>query len=301
MKTKMESEATQAMKKNPILAVRDAARAREGAFTLMELMVVIATLAVLATLVLPALARPDDNGARMVCINNLRQMGTASGMYAADNRDFLPQPNWDGGNNSSAPRGWLYSMSSAQGLPVAYPSGQVPNPYSTVAPYNLRSDSRGAWQSGLWFQYVQNPRSYLCPADIESTDYLPLPGIGRVNKLSSYVMNGAAIGYSTSWPTPCKVTDVWSPACYLLWEPDENAVGLGNPGAFEYNDGANFPNTSEGIGRLHSANSGNMLCVGGNVQFVTVQTFQIQSIAGKGPGPGGNTLAWWYPFASTGN
>jgi len=87
----------------------------------------------------------------------------------------------------------------------------------------------------------------------------------------------------------------------LLWEPDENAVSQGNPGAFEYNDGANFPNTTEGIGRLHSANSGNMLCVGGNAEFVMVQTFKKQSIVGSGPGPGGKTLAWWFPGASNGN
>jgi len=280
------------------------ARRGEHAFTFVELLVAIATLAVLAMVLIPALARSDDNGARMVCLHNLRQMGMASNMYAGDNQDHLPYPNWDGGSDATAPRGWLYSMNPNNGLPPAFPGGTIPSPYSSVAPYSRLAYALGAWQSGLWFQYVQNTKSYLCPVDTESKDYLPSSSLGgRANKLSSYVMNGAVNGFPSggSYPLPCKITDIWSPACYLLWEPDENADGQGSPGALEYNDGANFPSTSEGIGRLHSANSGNMLCVGGNVQFVTVLTFKAQSVTGSGPGPGGKTLAWWYPGAGNGN
>lgn len=190
---------------------------------------------------------------------------------------------------------------SAATLPPGAPTGQIPNPYDVVY---WKNNPTNAWRTGLWFQYVQNSKYYLCPNDIVSRTFTtPTASGGRQNKLSTYVMNGAVVAYGNPSPygNPCKITDVWSPACYLLWEPDENALGLGNPGAFEYNDGANFPNTSEGIGRLHSANSGNMLCVGGNVEFVTVQTFKNQSITGAGPGPGGKTLAWWAPGASNGN
>jgi type II secretory pathway pseudopilin PulG len=295
----------EAMKTNCIVSQYHDSRGRRHAFTLLELLVVIGTLAVLAVLLIPALARTDDNGARMVCMNNLRQMGMASGMYVGDNQDHLPHSNWDGGNNSAAPRGWLYSMNAAD-LPVGFAAGTVPDPYSSISPYNLLTNPAGtnAWQSGLWFQYVKNFKAYLCPVDIENKDYLlPSGAGGRNNKLSTYVMNGAVDGFTENgvWPTPCKITDVWSPACYLLWEPDENASGPGNPGAFEYNDGANFPNTSEGIGRLHTANSGAMLCVGGNVQFVTAQTFHQQSVVGSGPGPSGKTLAWWYPGSPGGD
>lgn len=306
MEANAKSTANIAKNMTFFLAVRDGARCRKHAFTLLELLVVVATLAILAVLLVPALARTDDNGARMVCVNNLRQMGLASGMYAGDNQDHLPHSNWDGGNNAAAPRGWLYGMISSQGLPVGFPAGIIPDPYSSVSPYNLLTNPAGtnAWLSGLWFQYVKNFKSYLCPVDIENKDYLlPSASGGRQNKLSTYVMNGAVDGFPTgnTWPTPCKLTDVWNPACYLVWEPDENAVGPGNPGPFEYNDGANFPNTSEGIGRLHSANSGNMLCVGGNVQFVTVQTFQQQSAMYPGSGPNGKTFAWWSPFSGNGH
>jgi prepilin-type N-terminal cleavage/methylation domain-containing protein len=168
------------MKTNRIVSQDHHSRGRQRAFTLLELLVVIATLAVLATLLIPALAKTDDNGARMVCINNLRQMGMALGLYAAENQDHLPHSNWDGGSGTSAPRGWLYGMRASQGLPVGFPAGTVPDPYSSAPPYNLLTNPAGtnAWQSGLWFQYVGNFRSYLCPVDIENKDYLPPSSAG---------------------------------------------------------------------------------------------------------------------------
>jgi type II secretory pathway pseudopilin PulG len=60
------------------------------AFTLTELVVVIATIAVLAMVVLPALAGTANKGGRAQCANNLRQIGVASMMYAAEYKDWLP-------------------------------------------------------------------------------------------------------------------------------------------------------------------------------------------------------------------
>jgi prepilin-type N-terminal cleavage/methylation domain-containing protein len=283
------------MNTNPNRTGRETANLPQSAFTFNELLVVIAVLGLLAMLILPALARTDDNGSRMVCIDNLRQMATAMDMYAGDNRDYFAYPNWDGGATGS-PAGWLYKVGGAPALGTG-----IPNPYSPAAPYPMLNNGIQAWQTGLWFQYVRNFKSYLCPVDIESRTYLnPTVPAGRANKLSSYIMNGAIVNYNTGIP-PCKLTDAWSPACYLLWEPDENAASFGNPGANEFNDGANFPSSPELIGRNHSANAGNMLSVGGNVSIVTVRTWNAQTVVGSGSGPGGKTFAWWAPLASNGN
>jgi prepilin-type N-terminal cleavage/methylation domain-containing protein len=61
------------------------------AFTLVEMLVVIAIVALLAALLLPALARTREKARSTGCVDSLRQWGLAYRMYADDHNDFLPR------------------------------------------------------------------------------------------------------------------------------------------------------------------------------------------------------------------
>ena len=58
-------------------------------FTLVELLVVIAIIAILMAILMPALNRVKEQGKRVVCLNNLRQLMLAWSVYADENDDKL--------------------------------------------------------------------------------------------------------------------------------------------------------------------------------------------------------------------
>jgi len=65
-------------------------------FTLVELLVVVAVLAILGALLLPALAAAKQKSYRAQCVNNFKQLGLAIQLYADDHGNQLPGPVWLG-------------------------------------------------------------------------------------------------------------------------------------------------------------------------------------------------------------
>jgi prepilin-type N-terminal cleavage/methylation domain-containing protein len=93
-----------------IAAHRRTISGRCGAFTLVELLVVVAIIAVLLGLLLPVLGRTRASADRAVCYSNVRQLSAGILSYAQQNRGWLPYCAL-GANNTDLiemPDDWLW-------------------------------------------------------------------------------------------------------------------------------------------------------------------------------------------------
>src|SRR6267142_959272 len=79
-----------AMQSGRILWPNNDGRRSGTAFTLIELLIVIAIIVILASLLLPVLGRAKESSRAVVCANNLRQFSLAASTYGNDNKGQFP-------------------------------------------------------------------------------------------------------------------------------------------------------------------------------------------------------------------
>ncbi|RME91716.1 MAG: type II secretion system protein, partial [Verrucomicrobia bacterium] len=108
---------------------------RDRAFTLIELLVVIAVIATLAALSLPALSRARRHAEAAFCLNNLRQWGLATQLYALDHDDLLPPEGSPNPSDTATNVGWYIQLPAVLDLPRYHDMPWRTNPAGARDPY----------------------------------------------------------------------------------------------------------------------------------------------------------------------
>lgn len=165
-----------------------------GGFTLVELFVVIAIVAVLASLLLPAMSSAKALAKRIQCVSNLHQMVIAAQVYVDDHDGFYPIAYFSG-KVGETPAAFSWDLTTLQGNPP------------TVVPGVL-------WQ-GSGTREIQQ-----CPSFKGGANWLVDPYTGY-NYNTSYLGHGEF----ESIQKPSKATEVRHPARTLIFGDGQYAAG----------------------------------------------------------------------------
>lgn len=224
----------------PALQPVPPSRVARRAFTIPEMLAVVAIIVIILAMLLPALQSGREPVYAAVCESNLHQTMVSCYNYAIDNRGYLPFPNWGayGRDNDWDSGGWLY--------------------------YNEAQESWSSnddWtpeilETGVIFQYHNDKSLYRCPKDKP-----PWPILS--GQVTSYNMNGSVCGYRGGRvfrKSQFKGSD------FLFWEVDTYVTTEG-----WWWDGANYP--GEGIGTNWHALGGTLVALDGHCEWMQYDEF----------------------------
>jgi len=186
----------------PGTTARSCSSPRHSGFSLIELLVVVSIIAMMISILLPAMSQSREQGKRTVCLSNLRQIGTSLTMYLGDGNDNLPwtyihQLNRSTNRLESYPGAYYFSSYSWGGM-------LAPRPYSyeqyldtSLAPPEVRWLNRyldpGASGSGV-VKVVQCPGDKSAKSPFVGEDQQPLEEEGPRASWEAY-----GNSYSINW------------------------------------------------------------------------------------------------------
>lgn len=169
---------------------------RQLAFTLIELLVVIAIIGILAAMLLPALGKAKEKANAAFCLNNLKQWGLATQLYATDNEDYLPPDGTPNPTDSATNTGWYIQLPQVLGLPRYH---DMP----------WRKDASAAVNRTIW----------ICPTN---------PRRSNGNNLFHYRLNENVNG-TGSGNRPVKISSLRQHSAIVWLFDSKNLPGVGTP------------------------------------------------------------------------
>lgn len=144
-------------------------------FTIVELIVVISIIAILASLLLPALKQARDKAKQIGCVGNLKQLGVLTLGYIDDNDGYFP-----GRINAAAP--YFDQMEPYTNIPRG--TGEAPGEYSKAGIYFCPGDYYRAKWGCANRSYGQN--NYL-RGDLETESSHYMARIQTIRNSSKYI------------------------------------------------------------------------------------------------------------------
>ncbi|HTV39065.1 MAG TPA: prepilin-type N-terminal cleavage/methylation domain-containing protein [Candidatus Sulfotelmatobacter sp.] len=173
---------------------------KRNAFTLIELLMVIAIIAILAAILMPVLEQAKQRAWTGQCISNLRQIGMGMKMFADENGDMYPESGGD-----------IYWNATDAAPPVG--------------------SGKQSWMQQI-YQYTMNTNLYNCPGNVQLPPAMRGPFNYFNGARAAYIQMGA--------DAPVNATAIRFPAEYVLSGDTcgipNNTVGEGPGFTFDPND-----------------------------------------------------------------
>ncbi len=185
-------------------------------FTLIELLVVIAIIAILSAMLLPALGKARDSAKSILCVGNLKQIGSAFIMYSGDNQGFFPGYRELDMGNIPIKRWWNY-IATTEGDPTITPaSTNYCSGYIKVYPYHYNNGVPGSYNS-TWIcpkiSSVDAPNSWISyAANCHFGQIVPSASYNDANIIEAKIKNPSHKFFvaDTRMNDPAKVVNWYS-------------------------------------------------------------------------------------------